>query len=108
MKFRFYITTNLRNPHYLPEVHSKFTLRYQTVTLSVMTPPCGLALQAHITVSKGVLFTLPVHSPCSLSLCTLPVHSPLSVTTLPCGLTLPAHTTVSKGDTKRHNAQRVG
>lgn len=26
MKFRFYLTTKLRNPHYLPEVSTKVTL----------------------------------------------------------------------------------
>lgn len=38
-QFRFYITTKLRNPHYLPEVSVKVTL------LNFMITPAGLSDQ---------------------------------------------------------------
>ena len=38
-RFRFYITTKLRNPHYLPEVSVKVTL------LNFMITPAGLSDQ---------------------------------------------------------------
>ena len=43
-EFRFYITTRLRNPHYLPELSTKVTL------LNFMITPEGLADQLLVTV----------------------------------------------------------
>ena len=41
--FRFYITTKLRNPHYLPELATKVSL------LNFMITPDGLEDQARVT-----------------------------------------------------------
>ncbi len=47
-QFRFYITTKLRNPHYLPEVSVKVTL------LNFMITPAGLSDQM-----LGTCFSFP-------------------------------------------------
>jgi hypothetical protein len=47
--FRFYITTKLRNPHYLPEVSTKVTL------LNFMITPAGTGPNSHTGPPRCIL-----------------------------------------------------
>ena len=55
VKFRLYITTKLRNPHYLPELATKVTL------INFMVTPVGLEEQLLSMVVAKERFVFTVH-----------------------------------------------